>query len=113
MPERDEGGKDRALELLDSICQDCLDSPLSHVDGMTDDDLANYGESAKFKELRDLIARPTLTEPRTKGGGMTEKELTNRAKREPDGVLRLWLHDGRRLVQKVARRELKNRGFRP
>lgn len=44
-----------ALELLNELCEDSLEVPLNHVDGMTDSELKEYGTSAKFKRLRDLI----------------------------------------------------------
>jgi hypothetical protein len=47
--------RDQALTLLDELCQDSLEVPLSHVDSMTERDLRNNNISAKFKWLRDLI----------------------------------------------------------
>jgi hypothetical protein len=38
-----------------------------------------------------------------------EVELKHRAERESDAILRVWLHDSRRLVQRVARAELRKR----
>ena len=49
--------RDQALILLDELCQDSLEVPLSHVDSMTPSELREYGVSAKFKWLRDLIVK--------------------------------------------------------
>ena len=51
-----EAERDQALALLDEICQDSLEVPLSHVDALSESDLREYDQSAKFKRLRDLIA---------------------------------------------------------
>ena len=54
-PDTAKGGLSEALEILGWLCEDSLEVPLSHVDGMTESELREYGVSAKFKELRDLI----------------------------------------------------------
>jgi hypothetical protein len=47
---------DRALWLLNELCEDSLEVPLSHVDALERDGvLRDYEVSANFKELRDLI----------------------------------------------------------
>lgn len=48
--------RQQALKLLDDLCQDSLEVPLSHVDELDRDNMLHeYGVSSKFKWLRDLI----------------------------------------------------------
>lgn len=47
--------RDQALKLLDDLCQDSLEVPLSHVEQMSDRELAQSNISSKFKWLRDLV----------------------------------------------------------
>lgn len=48
--------REQTLKLLNDLCEDSLEVPLSHVDALERDGvLHEYGISSKFKWLRDLI----------------------------------------------------------